>query len=204
MSWKFGAIAACAGAAVSMLAVCPLRAATAPEAAAATSARHDAVCAESAGSIIPLAVIDSSRGGFQCLGLDLDGRTIKAIRVETHSFASARDRGGSEQVDVAEFSGAVLDSTRGAVLDGVPGHDAITLRGRLAVPPGNTAFVISYLYNGFTGDFRSCEIRLDRNPNAGWRLVDRFDRTVSHIVIKTREIPLIGMFGISGLEGACS
>jgi hypothetical protein len=64
--------------------------------------------------------------------------------------------------------------------------------------------VTTFLYNGFTSEYRSCQITLDRTPNAGWRLVNRLDQTVSHIMVKTREIPLIGTFGIATLEGACT
>ena len=96
-----------------------------------------------------------------------------------------------------------VESSRGAVLDGVPGHDAIVLRGHVSAPPGKSELVTSYLYNGFTSEYRSCRITLDRTPDAGWRLVDRFDRTISHINVRTREMPLIGAFGIANLEGAC-
>jgi hypothetical protein len=34
-------------------------------------------------------------------------------------------------------------------------------------------------------------------------LVNRLDQTISHIVVKTRQIPLLGTFGIANLEGAC-
>ncbi|HLY56272.1 MAG TPA: hypothetical protein VKS60_11995 [Stellaceae bacterium] len=147
---------------------------------------------------------NSGDGSFQCLGLVMDGQAIKGIRVETHSFASTRRRTDSERVNVAEFSTAVLESSHGAVLDGVPGHDAIILQGHLPTLPGGAELVTSYLYNGITGEYRSCQIRLDRGPDSGWRLMDRHERIVSRIVVKTREIPLIGMFGISTLEGACS
>jgi hypothetical protein len=97
----------------------------------------------------------------------------------------------------------VIESTRGAVLDGVPGHDAIVLRGRFFAGSGKLELVTSFLYNGFTSEYHSCEITLDRTPVTGWRLVNRLDQTISHIVVKTRQIPLLGTFGIANLEGAC-
>jgi hypothetical protein len=205
MNWIwFGRITAWAGIAGFALAASPLLAAPAPESAAATSARHDATCANTDYFSRPLVMIDNSGGSFQCLGLVLDGDAITAIRVETHRFESRRGRADAEQVDRAEFSIGVLEGSQGAVLDGVPGHDALILQGHISAVPGETSLVTSYLYNGFTGEYRSCRIRLERLPGSGWRLADRFDRTISHIVVKTRRIPLIGMFGIDTLEGACA
>ena len=162
-------------------------------------------CARSTDTVKQLAVIENSaEGSFQCLGLSLEGETVKAIRLETHSFMSPPGHPDVERVVVTEFPPAVVESNRGAVLDGVPGHDAITLQGNLSVPFRKKQLVTSYLYNGFTGEYRSCQIALERVPDAGWRLVNRFDQTISHIVVKTRQIPLIGDFGIASLDGACS
>ncbi|MBV8167941.1 MAG: hypothetical protein JO021_14190, partial [Alphaproteobacteria bacterium] len=63
--------------------------------------------------------------------------------------------------------------------------------------------VASYLYNGFTSEYRSCPITLDRTPDEGWRLVNRFDQTISRIVVRTREL-LVIPYGIANLEGACT
>jgi hypothetical protein len=161
-------------------------------------------CAGSSGSLEQLATIeDGSEGGFQCLGVLLDGDSVKALRLETHRFAPDGAGGSHERVVIAEFPPAVVESRKGAVLDGVPGHDAIILQGQLHPPPQPTILVTSYLYNGFTGEYRSCQITLDRQPNAGWRLIDRFSQTISRIVVKTRQMPVIGAFGIATLEGAC-
>jgi hypothetical protein len=162
-------------------------------------------CAESTRSLKQLAMIDNETdGSFQCLGVLLDGGTIKAIRVETHHFASSERRKETEQVKVEEFSRAVIESSRGAVLDGVPGHDAIVLRGHFSESSGRLQLVTTFLYNGFTSEYRSCQITLDHTPDAGWHLVNRLDQTISHIMVKTREIPLLGTFGIANLEGACT
>jgi hypothetical protein len=162
-------------------------------------------CARSTDTVKQLAVIENaSEGTFQCLGLSLEGETVKAIRLETHSFTSPPGHPDAERVVIAEFPAAVVESNHGAVLDGVPGHDAIILQGHLSTPSRVKQLVTSYLYNGITGEYRSCQITLDRAPDAGWRLVNRFAQTISHIVVKTRQIPLIGDFGIASLDGACS
>jgi hypothetical protein len=166
--------------------------------------RQDETCTNSSDSIQHLATIDTARdGSFQCLGLSLAGNAVKAIRVETHTLARTGWRPQAEQVTIAEFSVAVIESSHGAVLDGVPGHDAIILQGHFSTPPDTADLVTSYLYNGFTGEYRSCHISLARVPDDGWRLLDRFGQPISHIVVRTRQMPLIGMFGIANLDGAC-
>jgi hypothetical protein len=188
---------ALAGIAALALAAIPALAATGNPAAGGRSA-----CASSTSSMQQLATIDNAGDGmFQCLGVSLEGGRVKALRVETHHAASRQD---SERVEVAEFPLSVVESSRGAVLDGVPGHDAIILQGHFTSPPVEAELVASYLYNGFTSEYRSCRIALVRAQDAGWRLVNRRDQTVSHIVVRTREIPVIGMFGIANLEGACT
>jgi len=167
--------------------------------------RPGETCTSSNASIRQLATIDSREDPkFQCLGVSLDGDTVMAIRLETHHFTSTGRHPESERVEIVEFPPSVVESSRGAVLDGVPGHDAIILQGHLASPPAKAELVTSYLYNGFTGEYRSCRITLERAPNAGWRLVNRDDETVSHIEVKTREMPVFGTFGIAVLEGACT
>ncbi len=152
-----------------------------------------------------LARIDGADGdSFQCLGALFEGDRVKAIRVETYRFTSDESRHGFDGVKVEDFPDSVLESPRGAVLDGVPGHDAIVLHGRMPASAGRVDLETSFLYNGITGEYRNCAIALERAPDVGWRLVDSLDRTISHIVVRTRQIPLIGMFGISTLEGACT
>jgi hypothetical protein len=193
------------GVAALVLAGSPVLAATGAENAAAAPRWHDETCTNHGISIQALATIDDATDGtYQCLGLSLEGGRIKAIRVETHRFASADRQADSEQVEVAEFSLPVVESRHGAVLDGVPGHDAIILRGHFSDPPVKAELVTTYLFNGFTSEYRSCRISLDRTPGVGWRLINRFDQTVSRIVVTTRQIPVIGTYGIANLEGACT
>ncbi len=134
----------------------------------------------------------------------VDGDAVTALRLETHRFASARRHADGERVEVTEFPLAVIESHRGAVLDGIPGHDAIILHGTISASSPKTELVASYLYNGFTSEYRSCSITLDRTPDRRWRLINGFDQTISHIVVRTRDMFVIGPFGIANLEGACT
>jgi hypothetical protein len=196
---------ALAGVAVVMLASSSVFAAIGRANPAAVSGQPNEACANSTKVLKQLAMMDNaSDGSFQCIGVSLDGDAIKAIRVETHSFSSSARRKETEKVKIEEFSKAMVESSRGAVLDGVPGHDAIILGGHFAAPSGKSELVTTFLYNGFTSEYRSCELTLDRTPNIGWRLVNRLDQTISHIMVRTREIPLIGTFGIATLDGACT
>lgn len=196
---------ALAGIAVAALAGSPVFAAIGPANPGPVAGQPTEACANSSKSLKQLAMIDNaSDGSFQCLGVSLEGDVVKAIRVETHSFSSAARYKDSERVKIEEFSQAVIESSHGAVLDGVPGHDAIILTGHFSAPSGRSELVTTFLYNGFTSEYRSCQITLDRTPKTGWRLVNRFDQTISHIMVKTRQIPLIGTFGIANLEGACT
>jgi hypothetical protein len=201
----FGWTIAWAGLTATLLAGFSVLAATGPTDPSAVPGHPAEACEKSNRSFKQLAMIDNeSDGSFQCLAVVLDNGTIKAIRVETHRFASVARRKDTEQVEVQEFSRAVIESSRGAVLDGVPGHDAIVLRGHFSELSGRLQLVTTFLYNGFTSEYRSCEITLDHTPDAGWHLVNRLDQTISHIMVRTREIPLLGTFGIANLEGACT
>jgi hypothetical protein len=202
---SFGHAFALARMATPVLAVAAVLAGGASDSRAAVPSRQDQICVNSDKSTRQLATIESTGdSSFQCLSLSLDGDTVKALRVETHRFASSERRPDTEHVEFAEFPVAVIESSHGAVLDGIPGHDAVILQGHFSTPPRSAMLVTSYLYNGFTGEYRSCQISLDRGPDTGWRLRNGFAQTVSHIVIRTREIPLLGMFGIASLDGACT
>jgi hypothetical protein len=159
-------------------------------------------CGNSTLAIRQLAVIDhTSDGGFQCLGVSVDGNTVKAIRLERHKPSNGNPP--EQNIVVLEYPIAVAGSPRGAVIDGVPGHDAIVLRGDLSNTQGGARLVLSYLYNGITGEYHSCSIALDRTRSAGWRLLNRFDQPISLIGVRIRQVPVIGVVGIDNLEGAC-
>jgi hypothetical protein len=162
-------------------------------------------CSRSTRLIRQLAVIDhTSDGGFQCIGVFVEGDTVKAIRLERHSFVAAPGRPETEQVTVVEYPTSTIDSRRGAVIDGIPGHDAILLRGRFPATSGRGDLEISYLYNGITNEYHTCQVGLDRTPASGWRLMNRLDQPISLIMVRLRQIPVIGTVGIANLEGACT
>lgn len=189
-----------AGIAAPGLAITPVLAGVAAERPEAPAMTKQA-CSTSTHSIRQLAMIDhTSDGGFQCIGVFVEGETVKAIRLEKHSFAAASGQPQQERIRVVEFPVTTLDSSQGAVIDGIPGHDAIVLHGH---PADKGELVISYLYNGLTGEFHNCRIVLDRS-STGWRLVNRLDQPVSLIGVRIRQIPFIGVVGIDNLEGACN
>jgi hypothetical protein len=200
-SWCYTALAGMAGI---TLALTLLVVASETGSPAAEPRRPDHACTSFTTSTKQLAMIDSTGDdSFQCLGLSLEGDTVKAIRLETHGIASAGQHTDLQQIEIVEFPKAVMESKRGAVLDGAPGHDAIVLRGHFPTAPGNMPLMISYLYNGVTGEYRSCQLTLGWASETGWRLTNGFDRIVSHIDIITRSVPIVGIIGIASLEGAC-
>ena len=200
-SWCYTALAGTAGITI-VLALGVL--ASAPGSPAAEPKTQDHACTSFTTATKQLAMIDSTGdNSFQCLGLSLDGDTVTAIRLETHGIASAGQHTDLQPIKIVKFPKAVMESGRGAVLDGRPGHDAIVLRGHVPTAPGTAELVISYLYNGITDEYRSCKLTLRWASDSGWRLTDGFDQVVSHINIVTRSIPVVGVIGIANLEGAC-
>lgn len=152
-----------------------------------------------------LAKISNTRDSdVQCLGIKLDGNAIEALRIETHRLVAASDATISDHVKVKDFPVAQIESQQGAVLDGAQGHKALILQGHASPSGGNVELVTSYLYNGLTGEYRSCRVTLDHRGDAAWRLVNQYNETVSHIVVRTRSVPLLGTIGIANLDGACT
>jgi hypothetical protein len=184
------------------LAVIALALAGSPASAATGPVRE--VCKNHAGSVQQLAEILNTRdSGVQCLGLALSDGKVTALRIETHRFAKTGKR-VADPVQIAEFPVTEIESRHGAVLAGESGHDAVILQGRISSALGTADLVTRYLYNGLTGEYRSCAVRLDRGPDTVWRLLNRFNEQVSRIVVKTRSLPAFGVFGIADLEGACT
>jgi hypothetical protein len=181
-------------------------AAAAPQALAqpARQVASGAVCGNT-GKVQLLAKISNTRDSdVQCLGVKLDGNTIEALRVETHRLVAASDATISDHVKVKEFPVAQIESQQGAVLDGAQGHNAVILQGHASPSGRNVELVTSYLYNGLTGEYRSCRVTLDHSADAAWRLVNQYNETVSSIVVRTRSVPLLGTIGIANLDGACT
>lgn len=181
-----------------------------PTAVAAQSDHYQiaAVCQSRSNSVQQLAEISNTRNGdISCLSVKFSGDAIEALRIENHRFAAKDDTPPAEEVKVAEFSVAQIESRQGAVLDGTKGHDAVIVRGHVSSANGNADLVTSYLYNGLTGEYHSCRIKLDHQADSAWpawRLINQFNETVSHIVVRTRHVPVLGTIGIANLEGACT
>ena len=169
---------------------------------AGRDAQEGAVC-RSSEQVQFLAKISNTRdNAVQCLGVKLDGNSLAALRVETHRPVTGSDATISDHVKVSEFPVAQIESQQGAVLDGAQGHNAVILQGH---PSGrNVELVTSYLYNGLTGEYRSCRVTLHRSGDAAWRLVNENNETVSRIVVRTHRVPVLGTIGIANLDGACT
>lgn len=165
-------------------------------------------CAKGSPSVQPLAKIINTRdASFQCLGVSVDGRAnIRAIRFEKHERSTARkvEDDSASEVSVREFTPAEIASEHGAVLDGVPGHDAVMLRGAVDAAQTNVPLVVTFLHNGLTGEYRACRTTLVREADENWRLLDARLRPVSLVVVRTWALPLIGTVGIEAVQGICS
>lgn len=174
----------------------------------AGSASMNEDCAKGTPSVQPLAKIINTRdASFNCLGVSVDARTnILAIRFEKHEPTAARKIAGGSTggVSVREFTPSEIGSDRGAVLDGVPGHDAVVLHGALDAAQANVPLIVSFLHNGLTGEYRACRIALARGVDENWRLLDAELRPVSLVVVKTWALPLVGTVGIDAMQGICA
>jgi hypothetical protein len=161
-------------------------------------------CARGSASLQPLATIINTRdASFDCVGVSLDDRAnILAIRFEKHERGGTRGPAGD--IHVLEFTPAELASDHGAVLDGVPGHDAVLLKGIVSPAQSTVPLVLSFLHNGFTGEYRGCDTALMRGPDDRWHLLDAQQRPVSLVIVKTWGLPLVGTVGIETVEGICS
>jgi hypothetical protein len=141
-------------------------------------------------------IVNSRDRAVQCFGIVLANDTITAIRIENHLSA--------ERILVTDFPVARIESERGAVLDGRPGHDAIILKGRFGPGSAGAALVIRYLHNGVTNEYRQCAVSIEQGPQGGWRLLNARHENVSSIAVETWALPLIGVVGIATLDGACT
>jgi hypothetical protein len=174
----------------------------------AGDARMAADCATGSASVQPLAKIVNTRdASFDCVGLSLDDHAnIRALRFEKHELSPRADAptAVAAPVHVREFTPAEISSSRGAVLDGVPGHDALTLRGDLNDDKTTVPLLVSFLYNGLTGEYHSCTTTLLRGSDRRWRLLDARQRQVSLVRVQTWGLPLVGTVGIAAIQGLCS
>lgn len=190
MTWKLNGRSVLVASTVAVV-FAVLQSATALAAPGHLPGSQDELCKIASVSVQPLAEIKNTRDdNYNCLSVSIDGHAITALRVEAHSFTTDAHRAAIELIKIMTFSVSQIESSQGAVLEGVPGHEAIILRGNFSSGSGEAQLVTSYLYNGII--------------DATWRLVDRFERPISHITIRTRRIPLLGTVGIANLDGACA
>jgi hypothetical protein len=140
--------------------------------------------------------------------VSVDARAnITGIRFETHEFGTDRTshQPVSSEIRIREFTPGEIAADHGVVLDGVPGHDAVMLQGQIVAGTTTAALAIRYLHNGFTGEFRQCDVMLDRGQGGDWHLVTAQNRAVPPlVVVKTWGLPLIGTVGIETLQGICA
>jgi len=160
----------------------------------------DRACAARTAAIHPLAIVRNTRDrDFSCLGLviDAEARPV-AVRVEVHRS------GRAPQIEVKEFDRDLIASSRGVVLDGEPGHDAVILQGALPGGASTAPLAVRYLYNGITGEWRQCAITLRLGAERRWQLEDAVAETVPEVLVRTWSLPVIGTVGIATLDGICT
>jgi hypothetical protein len=168
---------------------------------------EDRACAARTATIHPLAVVRNTRNrDFSCLGLIVDaGAMPVAIRFEVHHRRPpAGDRQPSPQIEVKEFDRDLIASSKGAVLDGQPGHDAVILQGALPGRAGAAPLAVRYLYNGITGEWRQCGITLRLGAERHWQLANAVYETVPEVLVRTWSLPVLGTAGIETLDGICT
>jgi hypothetical protein len=168
---------------------------------------EDRACAARTQTIQPLAVVRNTRDhDFSCLGLIVDaGAMPVAVRFEVHhGRPAAGDRQPSPPVEVKEFDRDLIASSKGAVLDGQPGHDAVILQGALPSPGGAAQLAVRYLYNGITGEWRQCGVTLRLGSERHWQLENARHEKVPAVLVRTWSLPVLGTAGIATLEGICA
>jgi hypothetical protein len=167
---------------------------------------QDRACATRTATIHPLAVVRNSRDGdFSCLGLVVDARAIPlAIRFEVHHARPAAGDRQPSPIEVKEFDRDLIASSKGAVLDGQAGHDAVILQGALPGAAGVAQLAVRYLYNGVTGEWRQCGITLRLGAERHWQLENAVHETVPEVLVRTWSLPVVGTAGIATLEGICT
>lgn len=90
------------------------------------------------------------------------------------------------------FSAAQI--AKGAVLEAEQGVNALTLLGNVST--GRLA--IKYVYNGLSGDFRTCNMNLTRSPKGDWAMVNAYTGKA----LLSAKLITWGL-GIETLKGLC-
>jgi hypothetical protein len=162
-------------------------------------------CAGISAPLQRLATILNTRDkSFDCLSLNLDEKAnIVGVRFEIHDVDDAGTQ-SARSVRIREFTAAQLAADRGAVLDGRPGHDALLLRMDIGAGKADIPLVVTYLYNGVTGEYRTCNGSLSRALDGNWHLVNGQGHDVSVLVVKTWGVPVVGTIGIESVQGICT
>ena len=161
-------------------------------------------CADISAPLQRLATILNTRDkSFDCLSVNLDEKAnIVGVRFEIYDVDDAGTQSWGP-VRVRDFTASQLATDRGAVLDGRPGHDALLLRMDFGAGKADIPLVVTFLYNGVTGEYRACNGSLSRTLDGNWHLVDAQGHDVSVLVVKTWGVPVVGTIGIESVQGIC-
>ena len=174
-------------------------------------ARSEAIagkdCSAVSGRVQQLAKIENTRNSsYHCLGIRMDDNAnIVGVRFEKYDVVG---NGGEQEerppLAIREFTPAEIGTARGVVLDGTPQQEAVRLRGMITAGAAIAPLVVSYLHNGIVGEFRECNVTLEKDGAHRWRLVNAEHSAVSRIVVQTWTMPVLGTVGIETLQGICA
>lgn len=105
----------------------------------------------------------------------------------THEFYPTRD----------------IESSDGVTLDGDATHRAVILQGPIDSKQGRADLVVTYLYNGITGSYRQCQVKMSRSSQDEWSLVNAYTGQVIQ-EIRTLTWSMFGQtLGISTIQNVC-
>jgi hypothetical protein len=104
----------------------------------------------------------------------------------------------SGQTTVKNFTMAELGAAEGVVLEDQQGVKALLLRGHADVPTGKGQFVIRFINNGLSGDYKECNINLSRGGTGIWTLFNAYTgKAVDAAKVLTWSL------GIQTIDGIC-
>jgi hypothetical protein len=92
-----------------------------------------------------------------------------------------------------------VSSRDGVVLLNDQGYDAILLKGTISNELGKGEAVIKYLTNAWTSHYNSCPIKIERNKESQWKIINAHTaQSVEKLIIK------VSTMGIKTIEGICN